>query len=335
MYQDRLPLYREIEKLRGSQLLVFVTGDRPQMETAIAGDVLDFFADHLDLMNDPPKVSLLIYSRGGQTLVAWTLVNMIRQFADDFEVLVPMKAHSAATLMSLGAQRIVMTRQATLGPIDPSVNSPLNPQVPGAPPQARVPVNVEDVAAYFDLARDQVRRRLDATAIYKKLADEVHPLALGNVYRARAQIQQLAGRLLRYHMNDKQAIDRIVAKLCGEFGSHDYTISRREARDDLGITVETPSAELYQMMKRVHDDIRGELQLNEPFNPGVIGAQAQGQPAGYAATRALVESAVGGSDKFVSEGTITVQQMATPSGVVETVRDQRASEGWQHEEPPV
>lgn len=335
MYADRLAFYREIENLRESRLIVYVTGDRQHMETQMAGDVLDFFADHLDLMHGPPRVSLLIYSSGGATLAAWSLANMIRQYFDEFEVLVPMKAHSAATLLSLGADRIVMTKQATLGPIDPSVNSPLNPQLPGGKPNQRIPVNVEEVVAYFKLAREQVGGELDANAVYMKLAQDVHPLALGSVYRSRTQIQDLARRLLGSHIRDEKAIDRIVAKLCGDLGSHDYTISRSEARDDLGLNVETPSTDLYRHMKSVHDDVRGELLLNDPFSPSVLVAQNSPNPARYHATRVLVESVVGGSHKFISEGTLTSQQVPTNAGLVDQIRDQRTMEGWKHEPAPV
>lgn len=60
------------------------------------------------------------------------------QFCSEFEVIIPHKCHSTGTLIALGANKIVMTKQATLGPIDPSVNTPLNPHVEGAPPDARV-----------------------------------------------------------------------------------------------------------------------------------------------------------------------------------------------------
>jgi len=57
-----------------------------------------------------------------------------------------MKALSAGTLIFIGADTLVMTKQAALGPIDPSVNNPLNPQVTmGNQPMGVVPVSVEAV----------------------------------------------------------------------------------------------------------------------------------------------------------------------------------------------
>ena len=131
MYADRIPLVQNLERLRDSKVLVYVTGDRPGMETQIHSEALDYFADHLDTFGLPRRISLYLYSRGGETLAGWSIVNLVRHFCDEFEVIVPSKARSTATLMALGANKIIMTKQATLGPIDPSVNSPFNPQLPG------------------------------------------------------------------------------------------------------------------------------------------------------------------------------------------------------------
>jgi hypothetical protein len=43
---------------------------------------------------------------------------------DELAIVVPQKARSAGTLMCRGAERIITTKQATLGPIDPSLTGP-------------------------------------------------------------------------------------------------------------------------------------------------------------------------------------------------------------------
>ena len=338
MYTDRCSLYAQIEAERNSKVLAYVTGDRPGMEIQIASDVLDYVSDHLNVLGLPNKISLLVYSRGGDTLAAWTLANMIRQFCGEFEVLVPMKALSAATLISLGANTIVMTKQATIGPIDPSVNSPLNPHVPGASDETRMPVSVEEVAAYFDLATNQVGIVSDEekTRVFLKLADEVHPLALGKVYRARTQIQQLAEKLLRSHTTDMDKIKKIVLALCSEAGSHDFTINRRAARE-IGLGIETPSQGLYELLAAVHADLRTELQLNCTFDQEALlgqaatAAGATPQPVDYAVVRGVLESIPGGSHRFMTRGRLSRVVMNTPAGQMPGVANQKTFEGWDHE----
>lgn len=127
-YATRGKIYQSIEEQRKTKVLAFVTSDRVGMETKIAPDCIDVFVDLLDAIGPTKRVSLLLHTNGGQTLAAWRLVNLVRTFCDDFEVLIPLKALSAGTLIAIGSDKIVMTKQAALGPIDPSVTTPLNPQ---------------------------------------------------------------------------------------------------------------------------------------------------------------------------------------------------------------
>ena len=284
----------------------------------------------------PKKITLYLYSLGGDILAGWTVANMIRLFCDEFEVIVPSKAQSTATLICLGANNIVMTKQGTLGPIDPSINDPLNPPQPGAAPQFRVPLSVEAIAGYFDLAKKEIGIKEEAHLVstFLKLSEQVHPVALGKVFRARAQIQMLAEKLLKFHMKDDEKIKGIISLLCGEAGSHDFTINRRAAME-LGLPVEKPDENNYTIIRAVHDDIWKELEMDSDFNYNIL--LGTGLQAGYSCTRALLESVTGGSYKFISEGTVTKVNAPSPlPGQPQqppTINDQRTFEGWRHELP--
>ena len=129
-YKTRTVLYKDVETERSTKVLAYATSDRAGMETTIALDCVDLFVDLLDKIGPTKKISLILHADGGQSLAAWRIVNLIRTFCDELEVLIPMKALSAGTLISIGADRLVMTKQAALGPIDPSVvNNVLNPSV--------------------------------------------------------------------------------------------------------------------------------------------------------------------------------------------------------------
>ena len=69
-------------------------------------------------------------------------------------MIIPANCFSSGTLICLGANTLIMTKQAVLGPIDPSINGPLNPMIPGInDPNAKVPVSVEFVNAYIEMAK--------------------------------------------------------------------------------------------------------------------------------------------------------------------------------------
>ena len=329
MYATRRAMLADWEQARQTKAILYVTGDRRGMETQVHPEVLDRLIEHLDVIGGVPKLTLFLYTRGGSTLGAWSIVQLLRQFCDVLDVVVPAKAHSAGTLMCLGADSIMMTKQATLGPIDPSVNGPLNPPIPGAPPQVRAPVSVEAINGFLDFAREGAGLSDPAhlREVFLRLTQEVHPLVLGEVYRSRSQIRMLAGRLLARQITDEQRAQRILDFLCSESGSHDYTIYWKEARDELGLNIDKPDDELYGKIKALYDDFANELLLATPYSPDVaLGTQPQ---VAYALVRGLIESVAGGSHAFVSEGELVRWQIQTAPGVVQpAVEDRRIFEGW-------
>ena len=327
-YAARRRLYRTIERERESRVVTFVTGDRTGMETQIAGDCVNLFVELLDRIGPTKRISLILHTNGGQTSATWRLVNLIRTFCDELEVIIPLKAMSAGTLISLGADRLVMTKQAALGPIDPSLTHPLNPGVQVGPQLSRVPVSVEAVRGYLDAARDDLKVT-DASVLASLLIDlsnKIHPLVLGEIFRSRAQIRFLAGKLIKYQVSDEEKTKSIIDFLCADSGSHDYTINRREAKA-MGLNVENPSERLYSFIKKVYADFAAEMRLLEPFSPQVvIGAATD---ANYSEVRGLVESADGIGYAFLSEGVMTRTQVPNGmGGVQDAITDQRTFEGW-------
>lgn len=333
MRTDRLHLYQKLEKLRDSKLIVYITGTRPGLETQIANDVLPKFSEHLDKMGDTNKISLFLYTNGGNTLTAWSLVNLIRSFCDELEVIIPANCFSSGTLICLGADNIVMTKQAMLGPINPSINGPLNPMIPGiSDPNAKVPVSVEHVNAYIEMAKKDfgITDQKNMTDILLDLSEKIHPLTLGQVYKSKSQIQMLARKLMRWQNLEEEKENTIVKFLCSDSGSHDYSIRRKEASESLGLPIEKPSEELYKTIKAIFDDISKELEIENTYNPAIILNNKEDNHYPYSFRRVLIESLINGTDVFLSKGELIKQ---TVTGIVPQINlsDNRTFEGWQHE----
>jgi len=311
-----------------SKVLLYVTSDKPGAETQIAQDVVDIFIRHLDSIGISKKISLILYTRGGDTAAAWNIVNLLRIFCDDFQVIIPHKAHSAGTLISIGANSIIMTKQATLGPIDPSVNTPLNPIAQNGPMQMSVPVSVEAIKGYLAFAKEELKIEDDnaLASIMVKLSDKVHPLVLGQVYRARAQIKMLAEKLLANQLKDSSKIKEIIAFLCSDSGSHDYTINRREAKDILGLNIIKPTDEMYKLINAVYTDFSNELEFGSQLD---LLSLAKASNGAYSIKRGLIESLKGGSDFFVTEGRLRVTNFGVAGQ--QQVNEERVFEGWKHE----
>lgn len=268
---ERMSLIGQIEKMTNSRTLVFMLGDRRGMETKIAMDVLPFCQEHLSNMGRQKKISLYLYSTGGITMAGYAIANLLREFSESYDVIVPFKALSCATLIVLGADNIIMTKMGQLSPIDPSVMSPLGPVVgfPGLPGQQRsVPVNVEDVINYIDLARKALNVTDEEllTRLYDRMSQSVHPLVLGSVYRSREQIGFLAKVLLETHLKDPEQVKKVIETITRGRFSHDYIIGRKEAKETLGLPIVDAPPELDTAIVSLYKQYDELMQLSVPYH---------------------------------------------------------------------
>lgn len=306
----RKSILEELQAELGIPLLAWVTGDRENLNTQISVDQVVRFPRHLDAIGEQEAIGVVLYTRGGDTNVPWTIINFIRAYAKEVVVLVPFAAHSAGTLVCLGADKILMSKIATLSPIDPSVANAFNPQDP-ANPANRIPIAVEDVMAYFELAKGQgVKRDEDLAAAFQRLADSVHPLALGNVHRSIEQIRQLAEKLIRLHSpnDDSDEVADRIRRLTTAFYTHTHLINRREAKE-LGLPVEPAESKVETLILDYYQELIADLALRSKFDPSTAlhGDQVGEEPQELQLERAYIETATT-SDVYVTEGTISMQQ---------------------------
>lgn len=284
---SRKDIIQELEKARSSRIICYFTGDRKNQETQIGDDVLPCVSAHLSKIGRVKQLDLMLYSRGGNTLTGFALANALREFADSVEVLVPFRAHSCATLIALSANSIVAGPFAQLSPIDPSITTPHGPMIEQGAEKKFIPVSVEDVANYIELARSDLglKDEQHMASVLAHLCQRVSPLALGAVYRAREQIGMLATKLLGLHLTDQERISRIVKQLTRELLSHDYVISRREARS-IGLPVTDATPNEADLMWEFYESVAQELKMGEPW---IWEKEAQGQQP-RTSVRAILES---------------------------------------------
>lgn len=271
--KERQELIEKLQSLREDRLcVVYVTSTRSGHELSIADDVVRLMYDHFEAGKEKAKkgIDLFIHSNGGEGTVPWRVVSLIREYTEDFTALVPHKAFSAATLLALGAQEIVMHRMGVLGPIDPSVANAFNPPHPQNPGQP-LAISVEDVTAYFDLIQHGVGIQHEDELIHAVVAltEKIHPLALGNVQRSHHQARMMAKKLLLQHMpaTEEHVIEQIIDNLKSNLFYHGHPINRKEAKEDLGLKVAYAEGELADVMWELYLEYESALKMSEPFQP--------------------------------------------------------------------
>ena len=281
-FEQRSQAIRRLEEVRGSKVLVHFLSDRrvamnipTGMATALAGEPYRFIYEHVRAMRRPQNLDLFLHTSGGHLDSVWPLVSLCRSVCGTFSVLVPMRALSGGTLLCLGADKVLMCEPALLSPIDPSTANAFNPKDKDRP----IPISVEDVTSYFDLARGDeeggsagvgLKSDEHILEIFKALTAQVHPLALGNVKRVHSQIRDIARRLLELHVTGDQAEERInavVGILTEKLYSHAHQINRAEALEILGsdmLVLPSPEEEAAMWdLYRLYEDF---FELTRTFN---------------------------------------------------------------------
>lgn len=152
------------------------------------------------------KIILVLHSSGGILEAAIKIVGIIKTYAEKFEVIVPLAAKSAASIISLKADTLYLTPVSELGPVDPMVQSPSNPSL-------RVPAHVIEqfINHYGSQLQHEQKTRFDELII-EKLNNTIDPYLLGAY---------------------KDAQDFAESELCECFNAYGFTQEQLDGLKDL------------------------------------------------------------------------------------------------------
>ncbi len=174
----------------------------------------------------------MITSPGGDPNAAEKLIIMCRErFPEEFTVIVPNYAKSAATLIALGADKILMGYNAELGPVDPQIGDPISGQ--------SVPAR-----AFID-GLETIRKKVkegDNPLMYigtlSRIAPELISICQSAIDESKATAEKwLTNGMLK---KDPAHAKRVAEWLStGEtYKSHGKVIDYKEAREVLKLNVE-------------------------------------------------------------------------------------------------
>ncbi len=259
-FSFRKSLFNKLSEHRGRKVITLITSHKkpePLFATQIAQDALPIFYEILKKQKSGVGIDLLIHSSGGQIDTPWPLINLIREYNSDICVLVPWRAHSAATLIALGANSIEMGPLASLSPIDPQFQI-TSPQIGG------LVAGVEDIYGFYDLIKETLKLDSQGKAeALKILAGRIGPEILGKISRTRTEIRYIATNLLKLNLTDESQIKKIVNKLVFELPSHQYFLNRREAKE-MGLPINYMDKKTEEITFDILKSYREESAMDEP-----------------------------------------------------------------------
>lgn len=235
----RKPLFQNLERILNAKVVSYTASPMHPLNGIMSQDVIHF-EDLLRATDGSEEGYLIINSPGGDGNVAEKIITMCRQrFTKSFKVIVPNFAKSAATMIALGSDKILMGYLAELGPIDPQLGNPMGGFIPA-----------RSFIDGLEMIRGKVRSG-DPVQMYLPMLAQIRPEILAQCQSAIDGSREFAEKWLKECMlkdNPEQAIE--VAKRLSEgqqYKSHGKVIDYNEAHDVLKLNVEKipPTSELW------------------------------------------------------------------------------------------
>jgi len=212
------------------------------------------FLNELNKIDSPKertKIDFLLNSNGGDIYAAYKIMCLLRSKCSSLQVIIPLYAKSAATLMALGADKIVLAPQSELGPLDAPMEHPLVEGIHLSALDGVRPLEfLSDFSSHLalDVLGVRIREQIGlgrkdsvdlalrfAGQFVKPIVGKLDPLVINMCYR-RLQIAERYGHelLMEYMFKDKPMKEtlatRTIKQLVWEYPEHGYAICCDEAK---------------------------------------------------------------------------------------------------------
>ena len=235
--EERVFFIERLEKIRDSKVLVYFS------YTPLDDSILVPLYKQLKEIGHTKRIDLVLHSYGGAVDTPYKVVMLIREFCEEFAVIVPSVAKSAASMLVLGADEVVMGPISELGPIDPLVKHPVYKDV-------LVPVQaVWHCLDFFHRFIVNSSNPEVATIITTPMLSKLDPWLIGDYEKTINASRQYAETLLSRYMlkNAPEKVSIVTHALTEGYFSHGYPIGRQEAKE-LGIKVVEANGELWDII---------------------------------------------------------------------------------------
>jgi len=242
----RVERMKAIQSFRDSKVIVYYSID------TLTNNDAEILFDLLQSVGKQKKIDLFLLSPGGYVDPAFKMAKMCRDFTEDrFGIIIPHYAKSAATLLCLGGDELVMGSASEIGPIDPQIEI------------------MDDYGRKFNVSANSVEDALEVieehsagdpakSLKYMPLIEKINLNTLGQYRRALDSAKQYATDLLKTSKLSKnrnsKTISSVAKKLATSYYSHAYPIKADTAGTELHFNVidATENKQLWQAVWQLH-----------------------------------------------------------------------------------
>jgi hypothetical protein len=222
------------------------------------GNIDRYYADDfIDCCENPNHRNVLLFltTLGGDPDGAYRMARFLQKKYETFIIYIDTLCKSAGTLITLGANEIIMSDRAELGPLDVQVlkTDELNQRSSGLD-LIQALFYIQEVA--LDTLEETLERLVEhsdgqistksaldvashiATHIFMPIYAQISPTTLGNNHRSTQIASEYGEKLNRRRGNLKPDALRLLVT---SYPSHSFVIDREEAEEELFESVRKPS----------------------------------------------------------------------------------------------
>lgn len=231
----RQELIREIQARKPDTRVITYISKYGHPAAAINPDDTKPIDDLLRSIGKITNLELLLHSSGGFSENAKKIVKMCRAYCEHLTVVVPDAAKSAATILALGADRIIMSDSSELGPIDPQFVMP-TPQGMQLVPAWTI------VRGFEEVIKDAVDQDGKIKIAYIPILSGIDIAKIKEAREALENAKRIAEEFLKSGMlREEQVKAESTARALAQgekYTLHAHLIDWKEAKELLGDAVE-------------------------------------------------------------------------------------------------
>ena len=241
-HNARIERIKAIQSARKSKVIVYYSVDTLSYNDA------EILFDLLQSVDKQKRLDLFLLSPGGLADPAFKMACLCRDFAEDnFGVIIPHYAKSAATLLCLGSDELVMGSASEIGPTDPRIE--IKDEY-----GRKINVSATSVEDALTVIEEHTSSDPVKSLKYMPLIERINLNTLGEYRRALLSSKQYAEELLKTGklIKDKKKFKSIAKRLATTYYSHGYPIKSDVAKNELNFNVTDADDNLWKAIWQLH-----------------------------------------------------------------------------------
>lgn len=246
LQQDFFAVVRDLERRRKSRIYCIVHDFETQH---LCGPEMSAILRDRAKFSNLDTLEILLHTPGGHASIAYRLARFFRSHCRRLNMIVPLAAKSAGTILCLAADTLYLGELAELGPLDVQITDELE--------KGKRPFSPLDEFKSMDFLREYATEFLDyfvfslkergmsvkqalheaipaVTGMMSPLYAHIDPSKVGSYRRSLAEGEEYARRLLQAVGNP--SAEDVVERLVWKYPEHAFVIDSAEA-GDIGLPV--------------------------------------------------------------------------------------------------